>query len=61
MNMETGLKWLYEEFKVRPKVAWQIDPFGLAASTPSLLASVGFHSLVISRVGTTVESELEKT
>jgi len=61
LNMETGLKWLYETFKVRPRVAWQIDPFGLSASTPSLLASLGFEALVINRIGTTTESELEKT
>lgn len=61
MNMETGLKWLYEEFKVRPWVGWQIDPFGLSATTPSLLAALGFEALVINRVGTTVEAELEKS
>ena len=42
LNMETGHKWLYENFKKRPKVAWQIDPFGLSAATPGILAKLGY-------------------
>lgn len=61
LNMETGHKWLYETFKKRPKIAWQIDPFGLSASTPGILAKLGYQGLVINRIGTTTEQELEKT
>ena len=61
MNMETGHKWLYEKFKKRPRVAWQIDPFGLSATTPQILAKLGYQALIINRIGTTTELELEKT
>jgi hypothetical protein len=47
MNMETGLKWLNETFDKTPTVAWQIDPFGYSAITPSLLSNLGFESLVL--------------
>ena len=60
-NMQTGLRWLQETFGKRPRVGWQIDPFGLSAATPSLLAKLGFHGLVINRIGTSTEAELEKT
>ena len=34
----------------RPTVAWQIDPFGHAASTPTLLAHLGYTHIVVNRV-----------
>ena len=57
-NAETGLEYLQENFGVRPKVAWQIDPFGLSAITPSIYAKLGYEGLVISRIGTETEKQL---
>lgn len=34
----------------RPTVAWQIDPFGHAASTPAVLAHLGYKHVVVNRV-----------
>ena len=34
----------------RPTVAWQIDPFGHAASTPAVLAHLGYRYAVVNRV-----------
>ena len=58
--METGLKWILETFGEKPKIAWQIDPFGNSAITPSLFSQLGFEGIVLSRVGTTVQKELEE-
>jgi hypothetical protein len=42
-------------------VAWQIDPFGNSAVSPALFSQLGYESIILSRIGTTVYSELEKT
>lgn len=41
----------------RPTVAWQIDPFGHAASTPTLLAHLGYTHIVVNRVPRGVRRE----
>eukprot|EP00029_Vermamoeba_vermiformis_P007896 TRINITY_DN3546_c0_g1_i1.p1 TRINITY_DN3546_c0_g1~~TRINITY_DN3546_c0_g1_i1.p1 ORF type:complete len:1137 (-),score=300.82 TRINITY_DN3546_c0_g1_i1:18-3428(-) len=45
-----GHQYLWENFKVKPRVAWQIDPFGHSSLTPSLFAKAGFDALVINRI-----------
>lgn len=49
-NYELGSTFLREEFGVRPKIAWQLDPFGHSAANADLLAALGFETLVFSRV-----------
>ncbi len=34
----------------RPRIAWQIDPFGHSALTPSVFAAAGYDALVLNRV-----------
>ena len=36
-----GLRYLYEEFGVRPRTACQLDPFGYASLSPGVLSQMG--------------------
>lgn len=48
--MTVGHQYLLERFGVRPKVAWQIDPFGHGGLSPQLYAEMGFDAVIINRV-----------
>lgn len=61
LQMETGLKWVNETFGVHPRVAWQIDPFGNSAVTPSLFSKLGYEGIILSRIGTTLYDNLQKS
>ncbi|KAK9692861.1 Alpha-mannosidase 2x, variant 2 [Basidiobolus ranarum] len=50
INMEMGLDWLWRSFQVRPRIGWQIDPFGHADVTPTLFRQFGFDTMVMSRI-----------
>ena len=60
LQMETGLKWVNETFGVHPRVAWQIDPFGNSAVSPAIFSSLGYDSIILNRVGTTLAHDLEE-
>lgn len=47
-----GLKFIEKEFGecARPRVAWQIDPFGHSREQASLFAQFGFDGLFMGRV-----------
>jgi hypothetical protein len=45
-----GHEYIWKNFGVRPRIAWQIDPFGHSSLTPSLFAEMGFDALVINRI-----------
>ncbi len=47
-------------FGKSPHVAWQLDPFGSSAVTPTLFSQYGFDTLFITRVGTNIKSELRE-
>ena len=50
-NLETGHAYLKEEFDINSvKVAWQIDPFGHSAITPSIFSKFGYEYMVGSRI-----------
>ena len=50
-NIETGHKYLKETFGIsQVKVAWQIDPFGHSALTPSIFSKFGYEYMVGSRI-----------
>ena len=61
LNIQTGIDWIEETFNVRPKIGWQIDPFGNSAVTPSMLSILGYEGIVLSRIGTTNDEVLEKS
>ena len=51
-NMSYGLKFLSEEFGEcgRPRVAWQIDPFGHSREQAAIFARMGFDGLFFGRL-----------
>jgi alpha-mannosidase len=49
-QMTTGHQYLIKQFGIVPRVAWQIDPFGHSAVTPTLFSLMGMQSLVINRI-----------
>jgi hypothetical protein len=59
LQIQTGIDWIESTFGVRPKIGWQIDPFGNSAVTPSILSILGYEGIVLSRIGTTFDYDLE--
>ena len=49
-QVSEGHAFLLETFGVRPKIGWQIDPFGHSAMTPTLFALLGYDAMVINRI-----------
>ena len=49
-NFEEGHAFLKEEFGIKPKIAWQLDPFGHSAANAELLAELGLEIMVFSRM-----------
>lgn len=49
-QMTIGHQFLYNEFGVRPRIAWHIDPFGHSSTQASLFASMGFDAFLFGRV-----------
>ena len=52
--MQLGHEYLRKTFGVRPKIGWQIDPFGSSISTPTIFAKMGFDAHVINRIPQTI-------
>lgn len=40
MNMALGAQFIKEQFGIRPKVAWHIDPFGHSTQNARLISDV---------------------
>jgi alpha-mannosidase len=49
-QMTLGHDYLYKNFGITPKIAWQIDPFGHSSVTPTIFNLMGYESLVINRI-----------
>jgi len=51
-NMAVGIKFLKEEFGEcgRPRIGWQIDPFGHSREYANILAKFGFDGLFLGRI-----------
>jgi len=51
-NMALGIKFLQDEFGScgRPRVGWQIDPFGHSREYANILAKFGFDGLFLGRI-----------
>ena len=61
IQVQTGIEFLEETFGVRPKIGFQVDPFGNSPVTPSLLSTLGYEGIVLSRIGTTLDWDLENS
>jgi hypothetical protein len=49
-QLSYGHQWLWKTFKVKPRHAWLIDPFGHSSSTPLWYSRAGFQGVVLNRV-----------
>ena len=49
-NMMIGHEWLENEFGIRPRVGWSIDPFGHSNANARLFAEMGFDSWFFARI-----------
>jgi lysosomal alpha-mannosidase len=49
-QMTRGHLFLFNEFGVRPRIGWQVDPFGHANTQASLFAQMGFDAFFFGRI-----------
>ena len=49
-NMMVGHDFVMKEFGVRPRVGWQIDPFGHSNANARLFAELGFDAYILGRI-----------
>ena len=49
-NFELAHDFVFEEFGVRPKIGWQLDPFGHSASIATVFAEMGLEAMVFARI-----------
>eukprot|EP00126_Sphaerothecum_destruens_P011288 Sdes_comp20887_c0_seq2m17982 len=49
-NMEAGFEFLLQEFDVRPRTAWQIDPFGHSSTQAMIFSRLGFEAFFMTRI-----------
>ncbi|KNC56371.1 alpha-mannosidase 2 [Thecamonas trahens ATCC 50062] len=60
-HIAEGHAYLKAHFGVRPRFAYQIDPFGHSSATPSLFARMGFEGLVINRIHHALKSSFKRS
>ncbi|KAL0483218.1 alpha-mannosidase [Acrasis kona] len=58
-QMTVGHDYLLNRFNIRPRVAWQIDPFGHEGRNPKLYADMGFDAMVINRVHHKIKAQMK--
>lgn len=49
-QMALGTKYVKEQFGIRPKVGWHIDPFGHSSQNARLMSQMGFDAFGINRI-----------
>jgi hypothetical protein len=59
-NYEEGLKFLFDEFGIRPDAVWQLDPFGFSSATPEILKSLGIDKVIINRMSDAYKNVLRE-
>lgn len=48
-NMQKGHEFVLEEFGVRPRIGWHIDPFGHSNANARLFSEMGFDAYFFTR------------
>lgn len=49
-NMMKGHEFLLQEFGVKPKIGWHVDPFGHSNGNPRLFAEMGLEAWIFARI-----------
>ena len=49
-NFEQAHDFLWKEFGVKPKIGWQLDPFGHSGANAEIFAELGFEAMVFARI-----------
>ena len=49
-NFEMAHDFLWEEFKIKPKIGWQLDPFGHSAANAWVFAELGLEAMFFARI-----------
>lgn len=62
-QLTLGHKWLMETFGqcAKPKIGWQIDPFGHSREQASIFSQIGFDGLFLGRIDFQDKLQREKT
>jgi lysosomal alpha-mannosidase len=50
VNMHIGHQFLWEEFGIKPRIGWMVDPFGHSQGNAAVFADFGFEALFFSRM-----------
>jgi len=48
--MIIGHEFLWNEFKIKPKIAWQIDSFGHSSAMTQMYIEMGYEALFFARM-----------
>lgn len=54
-----GHDYILKNFGVRPRIGWQIDPFGHSAATPQVFREIGLEAMVINRIHFSLKADLK--